>query len=119
MDISSTNTSYAVNDAIYATSSAAKRVKLEEQALQEMSQALQEDVVYTRGDFYNQNFARLRVTVGQNGVSAHPSKTMVQNYINNGMTALEAVQAYKAHLAYGVSSNVNGVSLLSTHNTST
>lgn len=119
MDTSSINTSYAVNDASSAPLAVAKRVIAEAKALQEMQQASEEDVVYTRGDFYNQNIARLRVTVGKNGVSAHPSKTMVQNYINNGMTALEAVQAYKAHLAYGVSSNVNGVGLLSTHNTDT
>ena len=94
-----------------------KRIEINAYTQLDKVKPVEEGVVYSRADFYNIERLAPRVTVSQNGVSQHPSKAIVQNYIQSGMSPLEAVNAYKAQLTYGVASNVNGVGLLNSQNT--
>ena len=119
MDISATNSAYSGYEASLTTPFLGKRIELNAYTQFNEAKPIEEGVVYSRADFYNIDRLSQRVTVSNKGVSKHPSKAIVQNYIKNGMSPLEAVQAYKAQLTYGVSSNVDGVGLLSTQDAET
>ena len=111
MEISATNASYTAYDVTLTTPFTGKKITIDANELKTYLESIEEDVVYTRADF-TRNTARMRVTVNANGASYHPSKNIVQNYINNGMNAMDAIQAYKAQLSYGSSANINGVRVL-------
>lgn len=94
-----------------------KRIEINAYTQFDNTKQIEEDVVYSRADLFNIKRLSPRVVVSSDGVSQHPSKAIVQNYIQRGMSPLEAVQAYKAQITYGVSPNVNGVGLLNSQNT--
>ena len=119
MDISSANTTYSGYEASLTTPFLGKRITINAYTQFNEPKPVEPDVVYSRSDFYNINRLSQRVTVTEEGVTPHQSKVIVQNYIQNGMSPLDAVQAYKAQLTYGTSANVDGVGLLSSQGTET
>lgn len=117
MDISSTNTNYSGYEASLTTPFLGKRITINAYTQFNEPKPIEEGVVYSRADFYNIDRLNQRVTVTNEGVTPHQSKVIVQNYIQNGMSPLDAVQAYKAQLTYGVCPNVDGVGVLSSQDT--
>ena len=119
MEISSTGSAYTGLEMSLTTPFQSKKIELHAYDETKKPQPIEEGVVFSRSDFYNIDRANQRVAITNGNIVPNQSKTIVQNYINNGMTALEAIHAYKAQLSYGVSSEVNGVGLLSSQNTET
>ena len=71
---------------------------------------LPQEETLSRTDFYPRQYPTSKLGISS-GLS---NKELVQNSISGGLSATEAVQVYKAHRAYGMSSlgNQAGVSLL-------